>query len=76
VIHRRAHRGEFDGSTDDRERAPAVDHRLDADRLVDLRSGYQWTGRGGRGQRRRGSEQHWQRERVAHLKQLSTCDAL
>jgi hypothetical protein len=38
-IHRGAHFGQFDRCSDDREGAPAIDDRVDADRLVDFGSG-------------------------------------
>src|SRR5262249_39056725 len=71
-IHRRADLRPLHRAADDGEGPAAIDDRLDANRLIDLRSRYQWSGgRRGLGRHVPPAEQGRPRDSIAHQEQLA-----
>ena len=76
-IHRRADFRPLHRAADDGEGPAAVDDRLDANRLINLRSRHQWTGsRRGLGRCVQPAEQGRQRDGIAHQEQLAPCETV
>ena len=74
-IHRRADFRPLHRSADDGESPAAIDDRLDAKRLIDLRSSHQWSGsRRGLERRVKPAEQGRHRKGIAHQEQFPPCE--